>query len=147
MVSALQRPSGAQHHGTAAVFGRGMVNPIREIIWFKGGTQYSGSLREARVNPDVKVIIIRSNGKSFCTGADLGNLDEVRKNVIVLREHLSHYSNLLIELTNAGKPTVAAVQGARVGWRAAASPLQPTSHLQPNRQSLAFLRLREVYGV
>jgi len=69
------------------------------------------ALRDARKDPEVRVIVFKGNGKSFCSGADLGNLDEVRKDVIVLREHLSHYGNLLVELTNAGKPTISAVHG------------------------------------
>lgn len=69
------------------------------------------ALVEARENPDVKVVLICGEGKSFCSGADLGNPDEIRKNVIVLQEHLSHYGNLLLKLVDAGKPTVAAVKG------------------------------------
>lgn len=74
-------------------------------------SELENALREARTDDAVRVIVLRGSGKSFCSGADLGNLDEVRKNVIVLREHLSHYGNLLVELTNAGKPTIAAVHG------------------------------------
>ena len=65
----------------------------------------------AKNDPAVKVILIRGEGKSFCSGADLGNLDEIRKNVIVLQEHLSHYGNMLLKLVDAGKPTIAAVTG------------------------------------
>lgn len=69
------------------------------------------SLRGARVNNEVKVIVIKGNGKGFCSGADLGNLDEMRSSTIIIREHLSNYGNLLVELTNAGKPTIVAVHG------------------------------------
>lgn len=65
----------------------------------------------AKNDPAVKVILIRGEGKPFCSGADLGNLDEIRKNVIVLQEHLSHYGNMLLKLVDAGKPTIAAVTG------------------------------------
>lgn len=74
-------------------------------------SELEDALQDARVNADVRVVVIKGNGKSFCSGADLGNLDEMRKNVIILKEHLSHYANLLIELTKAGKPTISAVQG------------------------------------
>lgn len=69
------------------------------------------ALREARDDKAVRVIVISGNGKAFCSGADLGNLDEMRKSVITMREHLGHYGDVLIELTNAGKPTITAVQG------------------------------------
>lgn len=69
------------------------------------------ALRKAREDPAVKVIVIRGEGKAFCSGADLGNLDQMRKSVITMRRHLRHYADVLLELTNAGKPTIAAVQG------------------------------------
>ena len=69
------------------------------------------ALREAREDSATRVIVIRGEGKAFCSGADLGNLDEMRSSVITMRQHLSHYGDLLIELTDAGKPTIAAVHG------------------------------------
>ncbi len=69
------------------------------------------ALREARDDKEVKVIVIKGNGKGFCSGADLGNLDEMRSSPITIREHLRNYGDLLIELTDAGKPTIAAVHG------------------------------------
>ncbi|MCI7302574.1 enoyl-CoA hydratase/isomerase family protein [Ihubacter massiliensis] len=69
------------------------------------------ALREARDDKAVRVIVIKGNGKGFCSGADLGNLDEMRSSAIMIREHLSHYGDLLVELTDAGKPTIAAVHG------------------------------------
>lgn len=69
------------------------------------------ALRAARDDKEVKVIVIKGNGKGFCSGADLGNLDEMRSSAILIREHLSHYGDLLVELTDAGKPTITAVHG------------------------------------
>ncbi len=69
------------------------------------------SLREARTNNDVKVIVFKGAGKGFCSGADLGNLDEMRSSAIMIREHLNHYKDLLVELADAGKPTISAVHG------------------------------------
>lgn len=74
-------------------------------------TEFVDALREAREAPEVKVIVIAGEGKAFCSGADLGNLDEMRTNVITMRRHLGHYKDVLLELTNVGKPTIAAVQG------------------------------------
>ncbi len=69
------------------------------------------AILEGKDDPNVRVVLIKGEGKSFCSGADLGNLDEIRKNVIVLQEHLSHYGNMLLKLVDAGKPTIAAVKG------------------------------------
>lgn len=69
------------------------------------------ALREARDDDAVKVIVIKGNGKGFCSGADLGNLDEMRSSAVMIKEHLRHYGDLLVELTDAGKPTITAVHG------------------------------------
>lgn len=69
------------------------------------------ALREARENDEVRVIVFKGNGKGFCSGADLGNLDEMRSSAILIKEHLRYYGDLLVELSNAGKPTIAAVHG------------------------------------
>lgn len=69
------------------------------------------ALREARTDDNVKVIVFKGAGKGFCSGADLGNLDEMRSSAILIKEHLRHYGDLLVELANAGKPTIAAVHG------------------------------------
>lgn len=69
------------------------------------------ALAKAKNDPDVRVILIKGKGKSFCSGADLGNLDELRNNVITLREHLSHYGNLLVSFADVGKPTISCVHG------------------------------------
>jgi len=69
------------------------------------------ALDEAKTDPEVRVIVIRGNGKSFCSGADLGNLSDVRSNIMVMREQQSYYGNLLIKLTDCGKPTISCVHG------------------------------------
>lgn len=74
-------------------------------------TEIVTALREARDDDAVKVIVFKGAGKGFCSGADLGNLDEMRSSAIMIKEHLRHYGDLLVELTDAGKPTIAAVHG------------------------------------
>lgn len=73
--------------------------------------EFVDAVKAAREDDNVKVIVVKGEGKAFCSGADLGNLDEMRKSVITMREHLSHYGDVLLELTKAGKPTISAVQG------------------------------------
>ncbi len=74
-------------------------------------TEIVDALRAAREDDDVRVIVFKGAGKGFCSGADLGNLDEMRSSAILIKEHLRHYGDLLVELTDAGKPTIAAVHG------------------------------------
>lgn len=67
-------------------------------------------------NPEVRVLVLRSNGKNFSAGADLAWMKRMAKN--------SHQENLndagqlarLMEcLNNLSKPTIALVQGAAYG--------------------------------
>ncbi len=69
------------------------------------------ALREARNDDAVRVIVIKGEGKGFSSGADLGNLDEMRTSPISIRNHLKHYQDLLVEMADAGKPTITAVHG------------------------------------
>jgi len=71
------------------------------------------ALTKARKDDDVRVIIIRGAGDSaFCAGADLSMLGEMQAgSIIKLREYLKEYGKLMNALANAGKPTIAAVQG------------------------------------
>lgn len=70
------------------------------------------ALASARKDPAVRVIVIRGTGdKAFCAGADLGKISEKSSSIIEMRSHLSKYADLVLALTDAGKPTIAAVQG------------------------------------
>ena len=73
--------------------------------------EFVSALRDAKENDDVRVIVIRGEGKAFCSGADLSNLDASRSSVILIREHLAYYKDVLMELRRAGKPTITAVHG------------------------------------
>ena len=74
-------------------------------------TELVDALRDAQDNEDVRVIVLKGAGKGFSSGADLGNLDEMRTSPVTMRKHLKHYQDLLEELAGAGKPTIAAVHG------------------------------------
>lgn len=78
--------------------------------------QLIGRLEETEQDPDIRVVVLRSEGKHFSAGADLGWMKRMAQN--------SHAENLddarqlarLLECLNLlSKPTVALVQGAAYG--------------------------------
>ncbi|HEY1739243.1 MAG TPA: enoyl-CoA hydratase-related protein [Acidimicrobiia bacterium] len=79
------------------------------------------AVREARRDPDVRALLITGNGRSFCSGMDLGASTvmqagrpdfRTRMTSEALREGVQTFIRELWELD---KPTVAAVHGAAVG--------------------------------
>jgi enoyl-CoA hydratase/carnithine racemase len=74
------------------------------------------SLREAKDDPEVKVLVLRGEGDAFCSGLDLTTVDDhgmaplARK--AMLHDHVQHIPRLVAELD---KPLIAAVSGVAVG--------------------------------
>ncbi|MEZ5728493.1 MAG: enoyl-CoA hydratase-related protein [Burkholderiaceae bacterium] len=67
-------------------------------------------------NPDVRVIVIRGNGRHFQAGADLGWLQAVSRQDAAANVAASRLTaNAVRGLNELGKPTIALVQGACVG--------------------------------
>lgn len=63
--------------------------------------------------PSVRAVVLRSNGRSFCAGADLGSRETKEK-----RRHKGEVNPLYQEAFKIGlfpKPIVAAVEGAAIG--------------------------------
>jgi methylglutaconyl-CoA hydratase len=67
---------------------------------------------ELSAESNCRVVLIRANGKHFCTGADLAQCDS---NEPTARAEKSGLSDLLGIIDLFSKPTVAVVQGACVG--------------------------------
>lgn len=59
----------------------------------------------------VRAILIRSQGKHFCTGADLDEVKSLRADPAKLRHFISHGHNVLKRLERSDLPVVAACQG------------------------------------
>jgi enoyl-CoA hydratase/carnithine racemase len=73
-------------------------------------------LHEAGENPDVLVVILRGQGRAFCSGVDLEELGaEVAEGAQRLGET---FDALVKELLSFAKPLVAAVHGPAVGFGA-----------------------------
>ncbi len=71
-------------------------------------------------NPDCRAIVLASNGRSFCAGANFGTgQDDASGNAEFTEEGFKNTTGLLyregVRLFGAKKPVVAAVQGAAIG--------------------------------
>jgi enoyl-CoA hydratase len=64
-------------------------------------------------NNEAKVVVLTGAGsKSFCSGADLGGMnDNNEQSVLEFREHVTKFQNCLLAIRNMTKPIIAAVNG------------------------------------
>jgi len=62
-------------------------------------------------NDGVRVILVRSQGKHFCTGADLDEVLTLRQDEAKLRAFIAYGQSVLSRLESAPLPVVVAVQG------------------------------------
>ena len=68
-------------------------------------------LDQAEADPDIRVVVITGKGdKTFCSGADLGNMKSGH-NASSTGDPISGYANLLKRISKCPKPTVARVNG------------------------------------
>ncbi|MCA0317430.1 MAG: enoyl-CoA hydratase/isomerase family protein [Proteobacteria bacterium] len=72
------------------------------------------SVDAARVDPEVKALILTGNGRGFCAGADLaGGLSPTAEGVNAAMRDL--YNPLILAIDNFPKPTIAAINGVAAG--------------------------------
>jgi methylglutaconyl-CoA hydratase len=72
-------------------------------------------LREIKINNEVKVLVITGEGKSFCAGADLAYLNDLKNYSPVENEKDSReLAELFLMIYNFPKPVIAAVNGAAI---------------------------------
>ena len=72
-------------------------------------------LNAAKDDPDIKVLIITGEGKSFCAGADLAYLQDLEKFSVTENEKDSeNLADMFLRIYNFPKPTIAAVNGAAI---------------------------------
>jgi enoyl-CoA hydratase/carnithine racemase len=62
-------------------------------------------------NPDVRVILLRSNSSRFCTGMDFVSLREKPDDPDIFRNAIELYSSVLTILYAGSKPTICVVNG------------------------------------
>lgn len=82
--------------------------------------QIADAYNDLDENPDCRAIVLASNGRSFCAGANFGTgQDDAPGNAEFTEEGFKNTTGLLyregVRLFGAKKPVVAAVQGAAIG--------------------------------
>lgn len=71
---------------------------------------------EVSTNDNVRVVILRGEGKAFCGGGDVKEMVQTRnRDTAAVCKHMDHFSSLVKALFNIPKPVVAAVEGIAVG--------------------------------
>lgn len=77
--------------------------------------QLKVKLVEAKEDDSVKVLIITGEGKSFCAGADLKYLNDLRNNSAIENQiDTNSLAELFLLIYNLPKPTIAAVNGTAI---------------------------------
>jgi 2-(1,2-epoxy-1,2-dihydrophenyl)acetyl-CoA isomerase len=74
--------------------------------------EINDSVKKASFDDDVRCIVITGEGRAFCSGQDLSEVDENMDHGQVLREH---YGPMIKQIRNCEKPIIAAVNGVAAG--------------------------------
>ena len=96
-------------HVAVVTFERSLSN-FADLALIEG---IGAAFAEADADPDVRAIVLRSEGRVFCAGADLVNANPVEKGVEEGARNPFYVA--AARLFAVKKPVVAAVQGAAVG--------------------------------
>lgn len=70
------------------------------------------AIEESSIHNDVRCIVITGEGRAFCSGQDLSEVNESMDHGQVLREH---YGPMMLEIMKCEKPIIAAVNGVAAG--------------------------------
>ncbi|MFI7194275.1 enoyl-CoA hydratase/isomerase family protein [Nocardia nova] len=74
----------------------------------------------ADADPDIRVVVLRANGKHFCSGADVvkladGHAKNVKRVTDPMRRIMTGAQRLIAAVLDCGKPVVSVVHGAAAG--------------------------------
>lgn len=87
----------------------------RNALHSKMVVQLKEKLNELKNDDTIKVVIIAGEGSSFCAGADLEYLNQLRKYSVTENENDSqNLAELFLQLYKFPKPTIAAVNGSAI---------------------------------
>jgi enoyl-CoA hydratase/carnithine racemase len=74
-------------------------------------TELSNALNKAIMHDEIRVIVLRSNGRNFSLGMDLDFLQSVHGDKSTAEEVVSLYTDLLLKIFESPKPVVALIYG------------------------------------
>lgn len=78
--------------------------------------QWANALRDFQAEDQVRVVVVRGRGDVFCSGADLGDLDELDRTPLnsrrLMTDHVHQIARAVEDLT---KPSIAAINGPAIG--------------------------------
>ncbi|GAA0890971.1 enoyl-CoA hydratase-related protein [Fulvivirga kasyanovii] len=84
----------------------------RNALSFEVVSELKEAFTEASQDDDVKVVVLRANGKAFCAGADLGYLQQLQANTYEENlEDSNHLKELFYQIYTLDKVVIAQVQG------------------------------------
>ena len=72
-------------------------------------------LEQAERNPEVRVVILASNGRHFCSGADIEAITGSFRAGEAMQRIMKGAQRLIAAVLDCGKPVIAAVQGTAAG--------------------------------
>ena len=78
-------------------------------------SQLSEVVREAKLNPAVRAVLLYGSGKGFCAGGDLKDFGIDPSNPIEVKDFLQKGHEAILGIYNMEKPVIAAVHGPAVG--------------------------------
>ncbi|MTI20730.1 enoyl-CoA hydratase/isomerase family protein [Fulvivirga sp. RKSG066] len=84
----------------------------RNALSFDVVTELKEAFTQAEQDDEVKVIVLKANGKAFCAGADLAYIQQLQKNTY--QENLddsNHLRGLFQQIYTMGKVVIAQIQG------------------------------------
>jgi enoyl-CoA hydratase len=86
-----------------------VLNAMNKQLWL----DLQGALEDARLDPQIKVVVITGEGRAFSTGADLK--ESKSRSLEAYRDYLEALQEASRKVIRFEKPTIAAINGYAVG--------------------------------
>lgn len=95
--------------------GVGVIELARPSVFnclsVQGFSEILAALREFEGGPAIRAVLIRAQGKHFCTGAELGEVKRMRADPEALQHFIAHGHAVLSAFEASRLPVIAAVHG------------------------------------
>lgn len=93
----------------------GVIELARPAVFnclsMQGYDEILAALRDFEGDPGIRVVLVRAQGKHFCTGAELGEVKRMRQEEAALRHFIAHGHAVLRALEESRLPVIAEVHG------------------------------------